>query len=64
MNPQSHIGYAGRTAEKFRYEDDPNEVTLRISKEAAADIIWVEQFASRSALREVVAALESLGIER
>jgi hypothetical protein len=59
-----HVGYAGRTQEKFRYEGDPNEVVLRISKEAATDILWAHEFASRSALAQVCKALESLGVER
>ena len=60
----NHIGYCARTAEKFRYEGDPNEVILRISKEAAADILWAREFATRSALEQVCETLEAMGIER
>jgi len=64
QEPEQHVGYAARTAERFRFEHDPNEVMLRISKEAASDIVWAECFASRSPLRAVVDALKAMGIER
>lgn len=63
-----HVGYAARTAERFRYEGDANEVMLRISREAASDLLMA--FYSLNAtyrqgrpVEQVAKALESMGIE-
>ena len=33
-----HVGYAGRSYPKFRYEGDPREISLALSKEAVQTI--------------------------
>lgn len=65
---ESHIGYAARTAERFRYEGDPNEVMLRISREAAEDILMAYNslnatYRQGRPIEAVAKALEAIGIE-
>ena len=69
MPEPQHVGYAARTAERFRFTADPNEVMLRISREAAEDILWAHKYVSSRldgtgpGLDAVAKALESMGIE-
>ena len=64
-----HVGHAGRTQEKFRYPGDPNEVTLRISAEAANDVLLAirtldesDHPISTAPLRDIATALIAMGL--
>lgn len=58
----AHVGHAARVAERFRYEGDPTEVQLKISKEAAASILRAAEFAPAAVpLEQVCAVLKSMG---